>query len=94
MAEPSNEDLLRAITRMGEGLTQLRADMMVRLDRVQDDVQAIRDDIGVNMASAERVRHAHDGTRAELRDMGDQLAAIWRKVQRLESEVRTLRGEA
>jgi archaellum component FlaC len=71
---------------------QLRVDLMGRMDRLGDDIGRIRDDIGVNMGRAERAIEAADHTREELRSLGSEIAAMWRKVNRLESDVRDLRG--
>ena len=74
------------------GQNQLRIDLMPRMDRLGDDISRIRDDIGVNMGRAERAVEAADHTREELRSLGSEVAAMWRKVNRLESDIRDLRG--
>ena len=74
------------------GQTQLRIDLMARMDRLGDDIGRIRDDIGVNMGRADRAIEAAGHTREELRSLGSEVAAMWRKVNRLESDVRDLRG--
>ena len=74
------------------GQNQLRTDLMARMDRLGDDISRIRDDIGVNMGRAERAVEAADHTREELRSLGSEVAAMWRKVNRLESDIRDLRG--
>jgi hypothetical protein len=74
------------------GQTQLRIDLMARMDRLGDDIGRIRDDIGVNMGRADRAIEAASHTREELRSLGSEIAAMWRKVNRLESDVRDLRG--
>ena len=74
------------------GQNQLRTDLMARMDRLGDDISRIRDDIGVNMGRPERAIEAADHTRKELRSLGSEVAAMWRKVNSLESDVRDLRG--
>jgi hypothetical protein len=44
------------------------------------------------LGRAERAIGAADRTRGELRSLGSGVAAMWRKVNRLESDVRDLRG--
>jgi archaellum component FlaC len=72
------------------GQTQLRIDLMGRMERLGDDIGRIRDDIGVNMGRADRAIEAADHMRDELRSLGSEIAAMWRKVNRLESDVRDL----
>ena len=50
----------------------------------------IRDDIGVNMGRADRAHQAADGTRAELRSLGDEVNSIYRMIKTLEAQVRNL----
>ena len=75
------------------GQKQLRIDLMGRMERLGDQIGRIRDDIGVNMGRAERAIEAADHTREELRSLGNEIAAMWRKVNLLESDVRDLRNE-
>lgn len=83
---PAKLDVLEA------GQKQLRIDLMARMERLGDEIGRIRDDIGVNMGRAERAIEAADHTRDELRSLGSEIAAMWRKVNRLEGDVRDLRG--
>jgi len=50
-----------------DDMKKLRSDLMSRMDRLQDGLTAIRDDIAVNFGTAEHVRRANDSTRDELR---------------------------
>jgi uncharacterized coiled-coil DUF342 family protein len=70
-----------------------RTDVMGRIDRLDNALSAIRDDIGVNMHRADRAHAAADGTREELRSLGDQVNAMARQIQRLRTEVRELKSE-
>ncbi len=71
-----------------------RADVMERIDRLQQDaLTAQRDDDVVNFGAAERAEKIALGVREEVRAMGDQINAMVRQVQRLQSEVRELKGE-
>ena len=71
----------------------LRVGMMERMDRLQDSVTAIRDDIGVNMGRADRAHEAADGTRSELRALGEQVSAMARQITHLQVKVREIRGD-
>ncbi len=75
-------------------LGTLRGDVMARIDRVQDGVAGLRDDIVVNFGRADRVaRHSRD-TDDQVRALSDEVSSMQRQIQRLQSDVRTLRGEA
>jgi hypothetical protein len=66
---------------------------MARMDRLQDSLSAIRDDIATNYGSADHVRRAHDNTREELRALADTQATMMRQIQRLQTDMRILKGE-
>jgi chromosome segregation ATPase len=72
---------------MGEEITRLRVEVMARLDRQQDMLTGIRDDIGVNMAATERVREANAGTRKDVAQLTEQVSIIHRRLIRLEERV-------
>jgi methyl-accepting chemotaxis protein len=74
--------------------TLLRTELMARMDRLQDSITSIRDDIAVNYGSSEAARKANDNTREEVRTLHDLVGNMMRQIQRLQSDVRTLKGEA
>ena len=43
-----------------KNMTDLRVALMDRMDRLQETLTGIRDDVGVNMHHSDRVRQAHD----------------------------------
>jgi hypothetical protein len=65
---------------------------MARMDRLQDDISAIRGDIATNFGATDTVRRAHESTRGETRSLFDLVMKMERQIQRLQSDVRTLRG--
>lgn len=71
----------------------LRVELMARLDRLQDAVNTLRDDIGVNFWATDRVRKGLDDARVERIAMGKQMSAMERQIMRLQTEVRILKGE-
>jgi hypothetical protein len=75
------------------GITGLRTDVMARLDRHQDVLTAIRDDLAVNFGAVETVRKAGLNTREELRLLTEEVSAMHRQIYRLQTQVRELRGE-
>ena len=95
---PNIKDVLLAVEKLGYDLRtemgQLRIDIMARLDRHQDALTAMREDIGVNFDRADRAVDAMKGLRTEVDHLSSEVSGIERQVQRLQSEMRQLRGEA
>ena len=86
-------DLSAGQASMGADLTRLRVDMMAGMDRLQDSLTAIRDDISTNYGTAEAAQRANDNTRTELRALGEVVSSLVRQIRRLDSEVRILKGD-
>ena len=63
------------------------------MDRLQDLVTVIRDDITVNFGASEQVKRVADNTRDELRALSDVVSGMHRQIQRLQTQVRELRGD-
>jgi chromosome segregation ATPase len=74
-------------------MTQMRAAIMDRIDRLQNRMTEIRDDLGVAMGSAEAMHRANDNTRELVRLQGEQLSIMFRQIKRLEEKVRTITGD-
>jgi len=79
--------------RMQASFGGFRADVMERMGRLQNALTLIRDDIAVNFGASSAVKLANDNTREELRALGDVVSAMHRQIQRLQTDVRELRGE-
>jgi hypothetical protein len=75
-------------------MTQMRTVIMDRIDRLQDRVTEIRDDIGVAMGSADAMQRANDNTREIVRLQGEQMSIMFRQIKRLEDKVRNITGES
>jgi uncharacterized protein (UPF0335 family) len=67
--------------------------MMGRIDRLQDTMTEIRDDISVAMGSADAMQRANDNTRELVRLQGDQLTIMFRQIKRLEEKVKDITGD-
>jgi methyl-accepting chemotaxis protein len=94
-------------TELSDELGRIRADLMARMDRLQDAITAIRDDITVNFGRADHVQRNTDNARLELRALYEIVAGVRgelvtqngvvsgmeRQIQRLQTDVRALRGE-
>jgi archaellum component FlaC len=82
-----------SLERIETGLKTFRVDAMSRMDRLENRLTEIRDDVGVAMGSAESIRRVHDDTREDPRGMHETLTVLYRKVNRLETEVRGIKGD-
>jgi len=91
--ETGHRQLEAGLARLEAAQTSLRVDLMARLDRVQDSVTAVRDDVGVNLAQSERAHEAIADTRAEVRSLGQQVAVAFRRIRQLEERVREITGD-
>ncbi|HEY4043322.1 MAG TPA: hypothetical protein VGM32_15955 [Rhodopila sp.] len=89
----SADPVLTAIAQLRGDLTQLRGDVVGKLADIQNGLTSIREDIGVNVHRAERALATNENTRSELRLLGGEVAAMWRQIKLLESQVRELRRE-
>lgn len=72
---------------------RLRGDVMARMDRLQDGFNALRDNVTVNFGRTERAETTVRASADEVRAMGIELSGMHRQIQRLQSDVRHLRGE-
>lgn len=66
------------ITPFGSEITQVRADVMSLLDRLQDTVKATGDDDTANFGAAERAERIACNSREEVRGRSDTLNALVR----------------
>jgi chromosome segregation ATPase len=74
-------------------LGKTRADIMERVDRLENTVTLIRDDIAVNMGAVDAVERANENTRADVRTLGEQVSVMWKQIKQLQSEMREVRGD-
>jgi len=75
----------------------LRGDLMARMDRLQDALMEQRKadvvNYGAPQQAARIAARTRDETREDVRSLTVQVDAMYRIIQRLQSEVRELRGE-
>jgi uncharacterized coiled-coil DUF342 family protein len=69
-----------------------RVTLMARMDRLQDDISAIRDDALVNMRRADRTEDRANAVDERVTILAGEVTAMQRQIQRLQSKVRELRG--
>ncbi len=60
------------LTALRADLTSLRVDAMARLDRHENHLTSIRDDISVAMGGTDHVRRISDNTREDVRGLSDR----------------------
>lgn len=82
------------VAALNSAFTGLRTDLMDRMDRLQDSITAMRDDIAVNMAAVERADRNTHSVREEGRGTHEILQGVIRQVRRLQAQVDELRDRA
>jgi hypothetical protein len=94
MSKGGDDPVLAALARLEEGQGRLRADMMARLDRLQDDLTGMREDIGVNMAAVLNAVARDRNTREDVRlmdqaqtDLAKQVSLLHRRLIALEERM-------
>jgi hypothetical protein len=88
------DDELRALLAgIEDRLGARSAAIMDRLDRLQDSLTGIRDDIAVNYGATDAARRANDNTREEMRSLAEVQMVMVRQINRMQAELRELRGE-
>ena len=70
-----------------------RGELMAPIDRLQDALTAIRDDVGVGMGGVNAARKANDNTRDDVTQLRDAVSVMYRRMLKIEEELREIRGE-
>ena len=73
-------------------LGRTRGDIMERVERLEDAVNRIRDDVAVNMGALEGVERANHNTRADVRTLQEQMSIMGKQIKQLQTEMREVRG--
>ena len=84
--DPTNR-ILGEIANLRTEVTGLRVALMGRMDKLSDEITAIRGDMRVNFGALESVRKANDNTREELRALNDVVAQMNRQILHLGERV-------
>jgi gamma-glutamylcyclotransferase (GGCT)/AIG2-like uncharacterized protein YtfP len=89
------DDLIRL--EVGQGsirgeLIKTRADIMDRIDRLQNTVTAIQDDIAVNIGAVDAARLANENTRDDLPALREQVSVMWRQLKAVQARVDEIDG--
>ena len=82
--------IISKVSSMDSEISSIRADIMARLDRHQDRLTAIREDMFVNMSRSNHVAQAIDNTREEVRSLSDLVVGMGRQIAHLQARVSEL----
>jgi uncharacterized membrane protein YccC len=75
------------LTQFHAELTRVRTDVMARLDRHETKLDAIHDDVGVNMGAVEAVRRANENTRDQVNTLSEMVVSLHRDLRKLRTRV-------
>ncbi len=79
---------------LDRNVDKLRGETGGWMERIENRLTAIREDIVVNLGATHAVRRIGGNTRDELRDLGDTVAALHQKLVRLQTQVDDMGGKA
>jgi len=60
------------------------------MDRLQDTLTAVREDVAVNMGAADAAQRVNENTREDLRSLREQVSVMWRQLKAVEARVREI----
>ncbi len=80
-------DLTRDVSSLRTETFSVRTDMMGRLDRLQDKLSAVTDDLTVNYVASVKSERAARIAQDEARAYSDQLTAVRLQIRRLSAKV-------
>lgn len=78
-------------TALQTGQTALRVDVMARMDRLQNSLTSIQEDIQVNFAHAEKAIDTFHAVAFVVRSQGKEIAAMQRQMQQMKMDLEELR---
>jgi len=81
------------LSRLKDDQTKLRVDLMERIDRLENRLTTIQDDIGVNMGGVTTVFERQAATRKEVDSTGLLVAGMMRQILRLQTDVQDLKNK-
>lgn len=90
----SSSAILEKMEELHAGQTAVRADLMARMDRLEDRISDIHADIAVNFGAVDHARRVNDNTRDEMRGLSDNVSRMMTLLLRLQTEVTELKGKS
>ncbi len=91
--ERGQGNLERGQGNLERGLAEVRANLMARMDRLQDTLNRVHEDITVNIGRADAVERKGDHTRDELRDLTKIVGTMQRQIHGLSGQVMQLQSD-
>jgi len=70
------------------------ADIMARIDRLQEDLTRQRENSVVELGTADMALRKNENTRKDVETLTEMVLALTRQVRRMDAELRQLRGES
>jgi|GEM_PF-5727742 len=93
----SDNPVLTAITALHDVVAAIRdetvafrVEVLGRFDRVENRLNAIRDDIEVNMARADHVERGSEAIREDVRSLREEFTIMLRKQRKMEAQLHDL----
>ena len=87
------EALERGQGNLERELAEVRAHLMARMDRLQDTLNRVHEDITVNIGRADTVERKGDHTRDELRDLTKVVSTMQRQIHGLSGQLMQLQND-
>jgi hypothetical protein len=84
----------RGQQQLSSDVTRFRTDLMARMDRLQGRIEQLAQEGFVNYAQGEGVRRHAEHTRAEQRDMAEQISGLVRQVRLLRDRLDAIEGRS
>jgi predicted nuclease with TOPRIM domain len=73
-----------------QGVDRLRIDLMARMDRLQDGLASVRNDVIVNYGNTERVERSVRSGEEQTRLLADQVNLMFKRILGIDERVRAL----
>ena len=86
----SDDAILAALARLETGQTQLRIDLMARMDRLQDKLGVLDEHLTMGLGNADRVEEKSDGVVKQNRILSQQMLSVQKLLRMLEARVNAL----
>jgi hypothetical protein len=91
LRDTQSRELRLAISELNGAQVKMRSEIMDRIDRLQETVEIVRDDVRVNWATADTAINRARSSREEIDDLQKVIAAMERRFQTLASIVDGMR---
>lgn len=75
------------LSRVETQLVSLRSDLMARMDRLQDKLSGVTDDLTVNYSAAEQSERMARNAMEETRGLAEIVSAMQRQIRRISAKV-------